>query len=202
MPLKNLTISTTGDVNYFVGPLATDSTNQWNLKLYRQLFGATVNVLPPQKQAQNVGCISVRRNMLSQGTSGTRIEENFFDVIALNNVTEAAREFLNSVQNKDQVARANEMLSIIQSEVIKLQPPMTLPPISAFQDENGALLLEWIFNDFRVGFNLEMDENESGWYLASKPSSGGIVASGLLTGIDQRGLVAWLIYFAISKFHT
>jgi len=140
--------------------------------------------------------------MLSQGTSGTRIEENFFDVIALNNVTEAAREFLNSVQNKDQVARANEMLSIIQSEVIKLQPPMTLPPISAFQDENGALLLEWIFNDFRVGFNLEMDENESGWYLASKPSSGGIVASGLLTGIDQRGLVAWLIYFAISKFHT
>jgi len=140
--------------------------------------------------------------MLSQGTSGTRIEENFFDVIALNNVTEAAREFLNSVQNKDQVARANEMLSIIQSEVIKLQPPMTLPPISAFQDENGAFLLEWIFNDFRVGFNLEMDENESGWYLASKPSSGGIVASGLLTGIDQRGLVAWLIYFAISKFHT
>jgi hypothetical protein len=140
-----------------------------------------------------------RQNNPRQGTSGSRIGESFFDIISFSDVTEVAREFLKSVQNRDHVVNADKILAIVQSEIIKSQLQIKLPKISAFLGENGALLLEWIFNDFRIGFNFEVNENESGWYMASKPSTGGIVASGLLSGINLQGLIAWLVFFAISR---
>jgi hypothetical protein len=192
MQSTNWNISTTGVENYSAGLLPIDSTNQWNRSRYNQL-----NVFP---QTKNVRWFDFPRNNPKQGTSGSQISENFLDVISFSNVIEAAREFLKSVQNKDHVNKAEEILAIIQSEIIKRQPQIILPPISAFLAENGALLLEWYFIDFRIGFNLEVAENESGWYLASKPSAGGIISSGLFTGIDIHGIIAWLVNFATSGF--
>jgi len=134
-----------------------------------------------------------------QVTSGSRVGESFLDIISSSHITEEASGFLKTIQNNRQAALAGEILATIQSEIIRQRPQQTLPPIAAFQGENGALLLEWIFDNFRIGINLENEENESGWYLASKPSMGGIVASGLLSGIDRQGLIAWLVFFAISR---
>jgi hypothetical protein len=33
--------------------------------------------------------------------------------------------------------------------------------------ENGSVLLEWVFPDFRIGFNIEPTSEESGWYMVS-----------------------------------
>lgn len=49
-----------------------------------------------------------------------------------------------------------------------------LPPLHFYMGDDGALLLEWIFKDFRVGFVIESDVSESSWYLVSNSNLGNI----------------------------
>jgi len=49
-------------------------------------------------------------------------------------------------------------------------------PIHAYEEEDGSIVVEWIFPDMRIGLNIEKDKNESGWHVVSKQ----ITASGPL----------------------
>lgn len=141
----------------------------------------------------------MRRNIGSQGTTSTRVSENYLNVLEERDVTRKAREFLKSFENKALVLQAENILAIILAEVILSNPQFELPPVVAYQGDDGALLLEWIYPDFRIGFSLEVDEKDWGWYLASKPTAGGIVASGFLAGVNLRSLISWLINFAMLR---
>ncbi len=197
---KNSTISTTGEEDYSVGVLPTDSTTQWSPSLYSQLFGATFDIkISPLTEELRSKRVIVRPAIANQGTSGSRLEDSFFAYIAHKDITAPARDVLRSLTNQRIVAEAEYILSLIQSELFKVKPLKILPPVRAFIGEDGSLLIEWIFKDYRIGFNLESEEKDWGWYLVSKPLSGGIVASGYLAGVDLRGLVAWLVNFVTSK---
>jgi hypothetical protein len=73
-----------------------------------------------------------------------------------------------------------------------------LPPLHAFLVDDGSILLEWIFPDFRIGFSFEPSLEDSGWYLVSTKKLGEISASGYLSGIDLSRLVMWLVNFVLS----
>lgn len=52
-----------------------------------------------------------------------------------------------------------------------------LPKIHTSKDEEGSILVEWIFlNGARIGLNIEKNKKESGWHVISKQ----ITASGPL----------------------
>ena len=52
-----------------------------------------------------------------------------------------------------------------------------LPEIHAHkEEEDGSIIVEWIFPGFRFGLNIEKDKKESGWHVVSKQ----ITASGPL----------------------
>jgi hypothetical protein len=70
-----------------------------------------------------------------------------------------------------------------------------LPSLQLFNVDDGSILIEWIFGNFRVGFSIEPDLEESSWYLVSKKDMGGINASGYLSNIDRKSLFLWLLYF-------
>ena len=74
-------------------------------------------------------------------------------------------------------------------------PP--LPPLHAHIDKDGSVLIEWIFPDFRVGFNIEPDPEDSGWHLVSNKKVGEITASGQLTNTGE--IVAALLDFILPN---
>jgi hypothetical protein len=74
-----------------------------------------------------------------------------------------------------------------------------LPPMHGFVYEDGSISIDWIQTNFRVGFNIEADSAQSGWYLLSNKELGGITASGRTLNIDLRKLILWLLNFVISN---
>ena len=61
------------------------------------------------------------------------------------------------------------------------------------------MLIEWIFENFRVGFTIEKNSEESGWYLVSGKNLGQINAYGNLNKADDEKLLSWLLVFVISN---
>ena len=79
-----------------------------------------------------------------------------------------------------------------------------LPPLQAFNVEDGSILMEWIFPDFRVGFTVEPILAESSWYLVSNERLGEINASGFVfntdaSKMDAKKLLIWLLGFIVSN---
>ena len=65
--------------------------------------------------------------------------------------------------------------------------------------DDGSVLIEWIADNMRIGFGVELDPAESGWYLVTKPELGNIGASGVLEGLDLGWLATWLIAFVSAN---
>ncbi|MCL4262231.1 MAG: hypothetical protein KJ069_03415 [Anaerolineae bacterium] len=105
------------------------------------------------------------------------------------------------IENQEVARGARELLRIIEELVSILRETgfdlNNLPPLHAFLVNDGSILFEWISSDFRVGFSVEPDLNESGWYLVSNKRLGEISASGYLEGadIEKRKLVMWLLTY-------
>jgi hypothetical protein len=116
------------------------------------------------------------------------------------------REIIPRVDNRCVAEQLERLLSII-GQMIQLvkqeregrepndMPP--LPPLRACVDIDGSVLLEWIFPDFRVGFNIEPDPQDSGWHLVSNKKVGEITASGQLTNTSE--IVAALLDFILPN---
>ena len=73
-----------------------------------------------------------------------------------------------------------------------------LPRLQAFNVDDGSVLIEWIFENFRIGFSIESDLKESSWYLVSDSCLGEISASGYLSENESDFLVTWLVNFVFS----
>ncbi len=74
-----------------------------------------------------------------------------------------------------------------------------IPKLHSVNVDDGSILFEWISKDFRIGFNIEPDPDESSWNL----NTGGsltdvdISAFGDLNGVDQPALLRFLISFML-----
>ena len=99
-----------------------------------------------------------------------------------------ARKIIEEIENSAVAQQLEGLLLTIRGmiEIAKRERPDVgdIPPLHAYVDEDGSALLEWIFPDFRVGFNLEPNPSDSGWHLVSNKKLDEITASGQLTSID------------------
>lgn len=68
-----------------------------------------------------------------------------------------------------------------------------LPPVAAADREDGSVLLEWMGDKHRLGFSVEVAQEESSWYFVSTPDAGSIQASGRLASEDIRRLLEWFV---------
>ena len=75
-----------------------------------------------------------------------------------------------------------------------------LPHLHAFDVQDGSILIEWIFDDFRVGFSIEPVPTESSWYLVSNAKLGYIGTSGDISQDESetQNLMLELLTFVIS----
>jgi hypothetical protein len=74
-----------------------------------------------------------------------------------------------------------------------------LPSIRAYSIGDGAALLDWPFQGFRIGFVVETDPDESSWHLVSDPDHGDVFAFGSLSGKELETLILWLLFFAVRN---
>ncbi|MBM4065239.1 MAG: hypothetical protein FJ266_06315 [Planctomycetes bacterium] len=128
-------------------------------------------------------------------------QTNYVPVLSKRDTLELARNIIHKITDSNLLQQAVKLLSAIQN-VLNTQPFLNIitciPYLHAATPEDGSLLFEWISNDYRIGFHIEPNPQESSWSLVTKENLGEIIASGSIADIDLHKLVSWLLYFIIS----
>jgi hypothetical protein len=92
--------------------------------------------------------------------------------------------------------QAKILLESIQEWLVfpRTQPEAgNLPELHSRLVEDGSVLFEWVLPQLRLGFGLEEDPSDSGWFLVTGDELGSISASGRIEGADLPRLVSWLL---------
>ena len=129
------------------------------------------------------------------------VQIHYQPVLSKRDTLELAKNIIHKLTDSNLRQQAVKLLSAIQN-ALNTQPFLNIinciPYLHAATPEDGSVLFEWIFKDYRIGFHIEPNPQESSWSLVTKENLGEIIASGSITNIDLRKLVSWLLYFIIS----
>lgn len=127
----------------------------------------------------------------------------YFGVPEGTSLIKFAWDTIHKTRNDNIAKEAKKLLIIIQEMIESFQEVgfdlCYLPQLRAFNVEDGSVLIEWIFVNFRIGFSIEIDPVESGWYLVSNKKLGEISASGYISNINIDKLTLWLLNFILSN---
>jgi hypothetical protein len=74
-----------------------------------------------------------------------------------------------------------------------------LPPLQINSVEDEAIIIEWIFKDFRIGFDFEKGKMEINWYLVTNKNVEEHSSSGSVTYENSEQLLKQLIFFVLSN---
>lgn len=117
------------------------------------------------------------------------------------NLVKQARNIIPQIKNEDVAEQVDMLLStiniivnVVEQEKVDLS---RIPPPHAYIEEDGAVSVEWIFPDFRIGFNIEPNPNDSGWHLVAGKNLGDKTESGQL--MDMPKIVYRLFKFILSN---
>jgi hypothetical protein len=133
-------------------------------------------------------------------TYGGALLFGFYQISFEANFADKALEFLKNTERTDVSIKANEVLRLLQQKVetlLKYGITSYLPKINGFSIDDGSILLEWIFEDFRIGFSIENNGSESSWYLVSTKKYGEINASGYISDHNFENIILWLLNFVL-----
>lgn len=138
---------------------------------------------------------------LSDVTLGIEGQPDAFKLRRESNPVKQAREVIPQIENADVAKQLDSLLLIINAIVNVIdQKRMDLnciPPLHAYVEDDGAVSVEWIFPDFRIGFNIEPNPDDSGWHLVAGKSLGDKTESGQL--MDMPNIVSRLFSFILSN---
>ncbi len=114
-----------------------------------------------------------------------------FSFLSESNPTKEAWEILSKISNQSISDQTKSLLNSIDA-VIGITKETTggygrIPPLRAYLDEDGSVLIEWIIGDFRIGFNIEPNAEDSGWQMVSNKKMGEITLSGQLQ--DKKDII-------------
>ena len=134
-------------------------------------------------------------------TIGGNINIHFFPIPHESKIFQHARETIKLTENQDVANESTNLLLLIQ-DVLKNFQLMEfdigyIPQLRAFNVDDGSVLLEWVYKDFRLGFTIEPISQESGWYIITNEKLGNISASGYLFNDNKNPIILWLINFVL-----
>lgn len=124
--------------------------------------------------------------------------------LSVQNLITPAWNAVEQVENQRVADEARNILLMIEKTILIAQSNGVdlahLPQLHAFDVQDGSILIEWIFSDFRIGFSIEPIPTESSWYLVSNAKLGGISVSRNISqdASDTQKLMLRLVAFVIS----
>lgn len=75
-----------------------------------------------------------------------------------------------------------------------------LSRINLVQQDDKTALLEWNFEDFRIGFNFELDKNDSSYFIVSQDkSTGHFSADTQKISADLLGVVEKIVEYVLEN---
>lgn len=117
----------------------------------------------------------------------------------LADASDKIHKIANAEMQKDVVTFLLSLQNILLTSHFALDSIGSLPPLRININEDGSVLIEWIFRDFRVAFSIETDRSESNWYLVSNQNLNQVDGSGLLSLKDNDEVLTSLIAFVLSN---
>jgi hypothetical protein len=136
-------------------------------------------------------------------TSGSQIDSNIIPNnlnLGILNPTIAA---IQQVKNRNVQSSAIRFLTISKDVLVFLYrnnyDSSHLPPLYATQIEDGSLLIDWIFPNFRIGFSFEEDPSNNGWYIVTDKKLEEYTGSGYLTNENFKDTILRMFMFAINN---
>ena len=138
----------------------------------------------------------------SDVTSGIEGQANTFRLRGKSDPVKRAIGILPQIENPRVAEQLGNLLSIIDVVVNRIVEQegidlSSIPLLHAHVEEDGSVLLEWVFQDFRIGFNIEPNPNDSGWHLLSGKNLRNKTESGQL--IDTPKIGSYLYEFIRSS---
>ena len=127
-----------------------------------------------------------------------------FPPFSVHNLITPAWGDVGQVEDEKVADEARRILSIIAETILIFQRRAVdmehLPRLHVFDVQDGSILIEWIFDDFRVGFSIEPILTESSWYLVSNAKLGDIGKSGHISQDESetQNLILSLLNFVMS----
>jgi len=127
----------------------------------------------------------------SDVTHGAGDSRPAFSFLSESIPTKEAWEILSKISNQSISDQTKSLLNAIDA-VIGITKETTggygrIPPLHAYLDEDGSVLIEWIIGDFRIGFNIEPNTEDSGWHMVSNKKMGENTFSGQL--LDKKQII-------------
>lgn len=138
---------------------------------------------------------------LSDATSDIEGDGKTFRLRGEWNLVNQARAIIPQIENTNVAEQVDRLLTIINVIIVTMaeQKGADLsytPPLQPHFEEDGSVLLEWTFPDFRIGFNIEPNPDDSGWHLVTNKKLGDKTESGQL--VDMIKIVMHLSDFILS----
>ena len=121
-----------------------------------------------------------------------------FDILIKN------KKNIEKITNPDVRKKVIEILIAFQDVIIALEKKksfadLVFPQIRIDINEDQSALIEWIFNNFRVGIAIEINDKESSWYLVSNREMNEFSQSGLLPTMPKiHMLINDIIQFVLK----
>lgn len=89
--------------------------------------------------------------------------------------------------------------NVLLSTRILYKSSNNFPPLYVKWLDDNSVLIEWIYKDFRIGFTIEPDIKDSGWYIISNKNLGEYSASGIIDFNNITALINHILIFAFRN---
>ena len=121
----------------------------------------------------------------------------------ISGITHSAHAIVENLINPVVINQANEILSIIEDNLYLVTQKGVdisyLPSLFAIKFDDGSLLIEWVFNDFHLGFSVEPSTEESSWYIVTNEKLNKIFTSDYFNDLSLSEIVRWVVGFALQN---
>lgn len=161
-----------------------------------------VEALPLQTRAYGLPETSASSDARVLQTSWSKSVNWLLERATASFITDADRHPLTrevaSALHSIQPARAAAIRSLLEEFVTALpvEGAVERTALRLTEADDGAILVEWLFKDRRLGFSFEPDARESGWYFVLSNASAELAESGLLDGADPKLLITRFLQHA------
>jgi len=138
---------------------------------------------------------------MSDVTTGVGGQTASFPLYGESDPVSEARSIVSKIEDPCVAKQVERLLFVIHKLIEAVRQVRAdlrdIPPLHAYQSEDSSVLVEWVFPDFRIGFNIESNQEDSGWHLVSNKRLGEVTASGQLT--SDREIMVLLTKFVLPN---
>jgi|GEM_PF-5363355 len=118
-------------------------------------------------------------------TTGSSGEIRSFSLGGGSSPIRKLKAIIPQIKNKTVVEQIEKLLLVIDTKINDRPDLRNTPALIPHIEENGAVSIDWIFPDFRIGFNLEVNPADSGWHLLANEKLNELTMSGQLKNMDD-----------------